>query len=118
MPSRVFAVAVVVLAVSPAFSAPHYVARARGSRIVLRSDPGQPPAPAPASTAAEPRLGRIVPQAYRTAPAAAPTILPLPKSIEAEALAQFYPSFQSGGGFMPLTLGSRVQARSDVVIEP
>ena len=118
MPSRVFAVAVVVLAVSPAFAAPQYVVRARGLRIVMRSDPNQVPTPAPAAASAEPRLGRVVPQAYRTAPAAAPTVLPLPKSIEAEALAQFYPSFQSGGGFMPLSLGSRVQARADVVIEP
>lgn len=118
MRSRVFAVAAVVLAVSPAFAAPRYSARARGLRIVMRSQPGQVPVPVPAAPAPEPRLGRVVAQPYRTAPAAEPVALPLPKSIEAEALAQFYPSFQSGGGFMPMMLGSRIQPRQDVFIEP
>ncbi|MBI5200030.1 MAG: hypothetical protein HY925_00460 [Elusimicrobia bacterium] len=120
MPSRVLAVAVLLLSASSAFAAPNYSSRSRHLRIVMRSEPGQTPAPAPApaSAAPEPRLGRIVPQAYRTAPAASPVALPLPKTIEQEALAGFFPAFQSGGGFMPLTLQNRVQPRADVVIEP
>ncbi len=115
MSSRVLAVAAVVLAVAPGFAAPQYSSRSRGLRIVMRS--GTPaPATAPAP---EPKLARVVAQTYRTAPAASPTLpQALPPSIEAEALAKFYPSFQSGGGFMPLALGNRVQSRQDVVIEP
>ncbi|MBI4345475.1 MAG: hypothetical protein HY553_01380 [Elusimicrobia bacterium] len=128
MSRRVLAAVVVLLASSaPAFSAPQYMSRSR-VRAAMRREPapapvpapGSEPTPAPAISASpEPRLGRIVAQPYRTAPAAPPPSgQKLPQFIETEALSGFFPSFQSGGGFMPLTLGNRVQPRQDVVIEP
>lgn len=119
MPSRVAAVLVLLFASIPAAAAPRYMARARNIRMVMRSEPGPAPVPAPAQAeAAQPRLGRVVAIAYRTAPAdPPPTFAPI-RSIDAEALAKFYPAFESGGGFMPLALGSGVRPRNDVAITP
>lgn len=118
MPNRIFVVIVLLLAASSASAAPRYMNRPRATaRMVMRSQPGPAPAPAPQVAAPEPRLARIVAQPFQTAPAAPPPAQKLVRSIDAEALAGFFPSFESGGGFMPLTLGGGVQPRSDVVIQ-
>ncbi len=119
MPNRIFVVVVLLLASSSASAAPRYMNRPRATaRMIMRSQPGPAPAPAPQEAAPEPRLARIVAQPFRTAPAAPPPTQQPLRSIDAEALASFFPAFESGGGFMPLTLGgSGLQPRGDVVIQ-
>ena len=117
MPPRIATLTAVFLSISvSAWAAPVYIggrtnrswtSGASVSRVARA--PAAAPAPAP-----EPRLARIVPVGYHTAPAAPPPLFKPAPSIESEALGSFFPSFQSGGGFAPMTLGrSGVTPRAD-----
>ena len=95
MPPRIATLTAVFLSISvSAWAAPVYIggrtnrswtSGASVSRVARA--PAAAPAPAP-----EPRLARIVPVGYHTAPAAPPPLFKPAPSIESEALGSFFPS--------------------------